>query len=112
MPASVKHEWGLFSGSLNSIVVGEFSQSQPFCPIILPVIHKEPKILLYFLVDSFSLTICLRMVGCRRTEFDAKNGAELLHESGDKLGTSVTEDLLRDAMKFPDIVSVKSGNAF
>jgi hypothetical protein len=54
------HEEGTEARSLaNLVVVVEFCQSQPVCPIVLQEVGENPKILLDVLVDIFGLPIGL-----------------------------------------------------
>ena len=73
------------------------------------MIDKHSEVLLNLHVDPFSLTICLRMESCGRSDFDAKKTIELLSEGLDKLSTPITDDLIRQTMVPPNMVPEKSG---
>src|SRR3981189_653253 len=68
----VDHKWRKFCGTVNSIVMGEFGDGKPLNPVILTMVNKDMKILFKFLINTFCLTISLRMVSCRRSGLDTK----------------------------------------
>ena len=59
-------------GVLDTIVVGELGQREPFRPIILSMVDKQAEELFNLLVYMLSLAICLRMIGSGRGEFCAE----------------------------------------
>ena len=61
------------SGGVYSVIVSELSYGQLIIPVNLPLVHKQLKELLYFLVDSFSLTICLRVEVTTQPKVDSGN---------------------------------------
>ena len=71
MSACVQHEWGLACGRMDMVVILELSHGKEIIPIILPFIHKEMKVLLQLLVDTFSLAICLGVIGSRGCDVNA-----------------------------------------
>src|SRR6266481_7612681 len=95
---------------MDPVIVGELSDRDPFIPVILSLIYEESKELFDFLVDVFGLPICLWVVGHLCCDFDPKELTESPYEVQDKLGSSITNDFLREAMEFPDIVSKQSGD--
>jgi len=90
---------------VDPIIVGEFSYRQPFVPIVLALIYKESQELLNFLIDPLCLTISLRVVSSGHCDPDFQQLAETAHEIQHELGPSVTNDLLREPMEFPNMVS-------
>jgi len=48
------------------IVVLELRHGQQIVPIILPLVHEEPEVLVQLLVDMLHLSVSLGMPGCRR----------------------------------------------
>ena len=56
-------EWGGLCQGMNLVIVGKLSDRDPFVPVILSLINKESKELFDFLVDTFSLPVCLWVVG-------------------------------------------------
>ncbi len=93
------------------IVVGKLSDGNPFVPVVLQLVDEESKELFDFLVDSFGLSTGLWVVGCRGCDFDPKELAESLHEVGDELGSSITDDFLWEAMELPDAVPRQAGDS-
>ena len=65
---------------MDPVVVGKLGNRDPFVAVILLLIDKESKELFNFLIDMFSLSICLRVVGHRHCDFDPKELTESLHE--------------------------------
>ena len=49
---------------MDMIVVCKLSEQEEFVPIILVLIDKKSEVLFQLLVDVFSLTISLQVVGC------------------------------------------------
>src|SRR6266481_1157607 len=95
---------------MDLVVVGKLSDRDPFVPVVLSLINEESKELFDFLVDMFGLPVCLWVVGGRCCDFDPKELTESPHEVQDKLGSSITNDFLREAVEFPDIVLKKLGD--
>jgi hypothetical protein len=80
------------------------------CPVVLPFITKQAKVLFDFLVLAFYLAVTLRMVGSGETGLDTKALVEGSHKTGSKLQASIREDLLWDSMKakYVGVVDVSS----
>ncbi len=64
-------------------------ERQPVGPIVLLIVNKDSKVLFDFLVNSFSLAICLRMPGGRCVRRDVEQSVKFLHELRDELRASV-----------------------
>jgi hypothetical protein len=60
-PTGVKKERWLLGGQMHMVVVLELCQWKEVMPVILSLIDKEAKILVNLLVDTFCLSIHLRM---------------------------------------------------
>ncbi len=87
---AVQDHGGAFARStVDSIVVCELCEWEPIGPVVLSIVNKDSEVLFNFLVNSFSLTICLRMEGGRCVGHDVEESVKFLHELGDELGTSV-----------------------
>jgi len=101
----VEHEWRGVHQSVDPIIVGKLSYRQPFVPIVLALIYEESQELLDFLIDPLCMTIGLWVVsgGCHDPDFQQL--AEAAHEIRHELGPSVANDLLRESMVFPNMVS-------
>jgi len=67
------------------VIVDEFGYGQPFIPIILALVHKDPQELLHLLVDPFHLATSLWMVGRRCCDLDSQELAEATDEIQHKL---------------------------
>jgi len=48
------------------IVVLELRHGQQVIPIILPLVHEEPEVLVQLLIDTLRLFVSLGVPGCRR----------------------------------------------
>jgi hypothetical protein len=88
-PTSVKKERWLLGGQMHMVVVLELHQWKEVVPVILLLVNKEVEILVKLLVDTFRLSICLRMPCSTQCKLDPKESVELLCESCDKLWTMV-----------------------
>lgn len=95
-----------------SFVIGKFCKRDPFKAIILMLIDEEVEVLLNLLVDPFSLTISLWVIGCRGGNFNTKELVQLMHELGYKLCASVTDDLLGKSMEFPHMITEALCNSY
>jgi hypothetical protein len=69
------------------------------CPVVLPFITKQAKVLFDFLVLALYFAITLRMVGSSEAGLDTKVLVESSHKTSSKLRAAIGEDLLRDPMK-------------
>ena len=58
-----EREGGGFCGAMRNGVVVEFGCGEKFCPFLRVVGTEDSEISLNFLVGSFSLPICLRLIG-------------------------------------------------
>ena len=91
------------------IIVLELSKGEEVRPIILPLIDKEPEVLLQLLVDTFGLAISLGMVGGSGSQFNPEHPVKFSGELGHELGAPVRDYLARQAVVFPDILKKQSG---
>jgi hypothetical protein len=66
------------------------------CPVVLPFITKQTKVLFNFLVLVLYFAVTLWMVGSSKAGLDTKALVEGSHETGSKLQASIREDFLRD----------------
>jgi hypothetical protein len=69
------------------------------CPVILPFITKQTKVLFDFLVLALYFAVTLRMVGSSKAGLNIKVLVESPHETGSELRAPIREDLLQDSMK-------------
>jgi hypothetical protein len=82
------------------------------CPVVLPFVTKQAKVLFDFLVLAFYFAIILWMVGSSKTGFDTKALVECSHETGSKLQTLIGEDLLRNSVEAEYVGVVDVGGTF
>ena len=104
--ASVEKERSLLCGGVDVVVVGKLSEWEKGMPVVLLLSDKDLQVLFQLLVNSFSLSFCLRVVGCGGCTFDSKQPVQFLHERGDKLRSSVGHNLSRETMELPDVAEV------
>ncbi len=83
------HERAFLRGAVDVIVMRELSQQEPVTPVGLSVIDKDAEELLHFLVDSFCLSVGLRVEHHGGVQGDVKHSVEFSHKLGDELWTSV-----------------------
>ena len=76
------------------------------------IINAYPQVLLYLLVDPLRLPIGLWVVGSGGIPFDVQQLLKILHEARVKLWAPVMDDLLRDAMKLKDMITIQPCHAF
>jgi hypothetical protein len=82
------------------------------CPVILPFITKQAKILFDFLVLVFYFAIILRMVDSSETGLNTKALVKGSHEIGSKLQATIREDLLWNSMKAEHIGVIDISGTF
>jgi hypothetical protein len=69
------------------------------CPVVLPFITKQAKVLFDFLVLALYFAVTLRMVGSSKAGLDTKALVEGSHETGSELRAPIGEDPLRDSVE-------------
>ena len=77
------------------IVVLEFHERKEVIPVILSLVDEETEKLLQFLVDSFRLSISLRMIRSGGSHLYSKESVKFLHKLHYKLGALVRHHFLR-----------------
>src|SRR3954452_2175129 len=94
--------------SLTSIEVarslGHLHETSRNCDRICDMCHA----LLALPIPTFSLAISLRVVGCGWCCLNTQKLVELSHEGRHKLWSPVTDDLFRETMELPDMISKES----
>src|ERR1700746_858329 len=93
------------------IIVGELSQRQPVCPVILVVAHKNPEVGLNLLVYSLCLPVHLRVVCSGGAESDVKEPRQFLREVRYESTPSIADDSLRKSMVPPDMLKEQACNS-
>ena len=71
------------------IIVLEFHERKEVIPVILSLVNEETEKLLQFLVDSFRLSISLRMIHSGGSQLYSEKSVKFLHKLHYELGTSV-----------------------
>jgi hypothetical protein len=99
MESIVDIEWGLSGRRVGCIVVGKFCKREKVMPIVLLIVDEATKVLLKDLVDSFCLSISLRVEGRRQFDVHLEQLKEALPELRNKLRTSVTDYVLWHSME-------------
>ena len=88
------------------VVVGKLGKWEEGMPVVLSLSDKDPQILFQLLVNSFGLSVCLRVVGCGGCALNPEQPVQFLHEHGDKLRSSVGYNLSQEAVELPDVAEV------
>ena len=73
------------------------------------VIDEDSEIDFEFLINSLSLTICLRVVGGGKGSLDTKESIELFGEGSSKLWATIGNDLTRETLMIPNVFLEKPG---
>ena len=104
--AGVEKKRGLLCGGVDVVVVGKLGKREEGMPVVLSLSDKDLQILFQLLVNSFSLSVRLWVVGCGGCALDPEQPVQFLHECSDKLWSSVGHDLSRETMELPDVAEV------
>ena len=70
------------------IIVLEFHERKEVVPVILSLVNEETEKLLQFLVDSFRLSVSLRMIRGGGSQLYSEKSVKFLHKLCYELGTS------------------------
>src|SRR6185369_10856054 len=73
-------EWRFLGYGMGSVIVHEFSQWQPFIPVILFVIDEVSEVGCCFLMAAFNLSIHLWVVCCGQILFDLQHATQCFCE--------------------------------
>jgi hypothetical protein len=82
------------------------------CPVVLPFVTKQAKVLFDFLVLALYFAVTLRMVGSSKTGLDTKVLIEGSHETSGEMRAPIGEDLLRDSVEAEYIGVMDVGGTF
>src|SRR5215472_15881956 len=72
MAAVFKEEWRLFGRRMCAIIISKLGGCKPISPIGLHIICIQPQVLLQILIDSFRLTVSLRMISRAKRSSNAQ----------------------------------------
>ncbi len=84
VPTSIRHEGSHLHQSMDMVCEGELGCREEIVPVVLVVIAEHPDVRLEFLVDVFSLSVGLCVVGRRGCSFDPEKSVEFPHELRDE----------------------------
>ena len=98
MKAIVNLEGTSAHSRVNAVIVRECREGEPFNPVVLEVIDEDPKVFFNLLIDSFSLSISLGMIGGGYVCLNLKQVIKVFHELGYEHGASVRDDHLRHSV--------------
>jgi hypothetical protein len=79
------------------VIVAELRTPQPFVPIVLVVETPDLQVCLKLLVVALGLAIGLRMISCGQVTLDTFELVQRLEELGDKLGSTVSDEMAEHA---------------
>jgi hypothetical protein len=96
---------------MGGIVVGELSQREKVDPVVLTLRRVEAEELFQVLVDPFSLSVSLRMVGSGEFWLDSQSFVKGTKGGCGELGTTIRDGVLREAVMFPDMREEEVSNA-
>jgi hypothetical protein len=82
------------------------------CPVVLPFVTKQAKVLFDFLVLMLYFAVTLWMVGSSKAGLDTKALIECSHETGSELRAPIEEDFLGDSVKAEYVRVVDVGGTF
>ena len=83
--------------------MGELCHGKEIHPVILPVIHIEPKILFETLVSPLRLSISSRVKCSGHVLLDSKYSTEVLCKFSHEVRIPVANDLSRESEAFEDM---------
>lgn len=89
---------------MRSVVVRKLRNREEFRPIGLPVVCERSEILLQLLVDTFRLSIGLRMESGRQGGLYPESTEQCPEEVGSELRSAIADHLLRSSVELPNVV--------
>src|SRR5258705_11217624 len=103
---------GGFCSGVNTGVVGEFREGEEFSPIILMHRGVGAEVLFEFLVNTFGLTVRLRMVGGGQGLINPQRGTKRSGEFGGELSPTVGDEFTWETKAFPHMIAIEKGRVF
>ena len=86
-----EEEWRLVGYGVRAVVVGEFSKGNVLHSGSWVRAAEDPKISFYFLVNTFSFPVSLRVIGSREGKFVTEKFSQFLSKSGSKLWSLIQD---------------------
>jgi len=107
---SVGGEGSHFNTRMVGVVVAELSDRKEAFPVVLLVVAVHVDVLFDELVDSFGLTVSLRMEGGRHVDLRAKKALKSAPKFAVEDRTAIGDDIVGCTMSAVDIVEVESSD--
>ena len=105
-------EGGLTGGGVRAVIVGEFGVRKSFGPRRRVGTAEDAEIGFYFLVDTFSLSIGLGMVGGGKGEIIVENPSKFLSKCRSKLWTTIRDNLVVKSIAEEDFMEKEGSDSF
>src|SRR5271156_4745380 len=93
--AGVQKKRNLAGCGMDGIVILEFRKGEQFVPVILPLVNKDSKVLLQFLMDSFRLSVTWRVISGGGRQFNSKESVKFPGKFRYELWATIGNDFLR-----------------
>ena len=84
---------------------------EEFCPVILTLASKDPKVLFDLFVHSLSLTVRLGVICRRKLAVDAKLLVQRFDRLGCKLRAAIRDEASREPVETEDVANMEVRNA-
>ena len=105
-----EEEWQLVGYGVRAVVVGEFGKGDVLSPGSWVRAAEDSKISFYFLVNTFSFPVSLRVIGGGEGKFVTEKFSQFLSKSGGKLWSSIRDDFIIEAKSFEDFGEEQGGD--
>jgi hypothetical protein len=110
---SVVGKEGRRSSGLRHLVVGsKFGHRKVAVPVVLEVVDIGTEVLFHHCIESFGLSIGLRVKGGAEANVNFQADAEVAPEAGNELWSSIGDDSFREAVEAPDFSEEQVGKVF
>jgi hypothetical protein len=106
-------EEGGFSGyRMGAMIVGELRLGDQIGPCGGVVSTKDPEVGLDLLIDTFSFSVCLRVISGGKGEVVSEDLSEFFGKGRGELWTAIGDDLVVESEAFVNFVEEKGGYPF
>ena len=102
---------GLRSRGVGADVVGKFGGREVRSPVVLSDRGVSTEILFEFLINSFRLTIRLRVISRRKGLIDIQQRTKVTGECGGELGAAIRDEFTGKTEVFPDVIAIEGSRA-